>query len=795
MNKLKSIVQKMTLEEKAGLLSGSGFWHTKAVERLDIPEILLSDGPHGLRIQDGSTDHLGANESLPATCFPTAAATGCSFDRDLLREIGEAIGREARSEELAVVLGPGVNIKRSPLCGRNFEYFSEDPYLTGELASAYIEGVQSQGVGTSLKHFAANNQETARLVNNSIVDVRALREIYLSGFESAVKKSKPWTVMSSYNRLNGTYCSEDRGLLTGILRKEWGFDGAVVTDWGGVSSRVDALSAGTDLEMPHLSDYNDRQILEAVQKGRIKEEVLDTAAENVLRLISRCRDNENQGHPPYLFTPEQHHQLAQRASAASAVLLKNKNSVLPIRSGSEITVLGQLASSCRYQGTGSSRIHPYYLDTPLESLKAAGFQIRYEEGYLLSDEKGKKEEDLLSRALDAAESSQTVLIYAGLPEEWESEGYDRTHLELPENQNRLIEAVSAKHQNVIVVLMCGAPVLIPWKDRVNGILLMYLGGQAAGSACAALVSGESTPGGKLAETWPLALEDTPCCRYFAADTRNTQYRESIFVGYRWYDTARRPVQFPFGYGLSYTTFEVEAQYISDRTYAEGRKIYVHASVKNIGDLPGSEVIQLYIGKKESKIMRARKELKGFEKVSLNPGETKEVEFVLDGRSFSYYHPLEDQWCIEGGTYEICIGTSVDDIVHTYEVEAEGDEKEQTLAEMIKEAPVYFSLPDHGIWEIPEDEFCHVFGRELPLYEGPGCYTIDTPIGELNRRTYGHKTYQKILGQLETALGGKESSLYQMIVTGIDQTPLRSLLMSGVLDDESLHQLIEELNHK
>lgn len=792
---MKHIISRLTLEEKASLCSGADFWYTKEIPRMEIPKIMFSDGPHGLRVQPQEADHLGINDSMPATCFPAASAVGCSFDKELMKEIGQAVGREALVQGVSVVLGPGVNIKRNPLCGRNFEYISEDPYLAGILAASFIQGLQSQGVGASLKHFAANNQETARLINNSIIDARALREIYLAGFELAVKQSRPWTVMCSYNRLNGVYASENKYLLTEILRNEWGFTGAVITDWAAVSDRVRALKAGVDLEMPFLGEYNDLKIIESVRQGLLEENTLHGAVRNVLNLVTKCvqKNNNPKVEENTMFC--QHDSLACKAAARSAVLLKNENHVLPIHQGHKTAVLGQLAVNPRYQGAGSSKINPYKLNTPLEALEQCGLDIQYSEGYLLSNQTDDTEADLIKQAVETVKECSNVLIFAGLPDEWESEGYDRSHLNLPDNQNHLIEAVASVHDKVTVILMCGAPVIFSWKDKVQSILLMYLGGQAVGTACAKLLTGEETPGGKLAETWPLDLADTPNYNYYATDPLNTQYRESIFVGYRWYDTAKRVTAFPFGFGLSYTEFEWKDFKISRNTFAKNEKLTVSVEVKNIGAFRGSEVVQVYISKKASGIIRPSKELKAFEKVFLAPGESGVVTLTLDDRSFSYYNPVEKDWCIEGGKFEILIGNSSDHILQTLTVDAEGDHKETRLQEIYKMVPVYSALPEHGTFCITEEEFRALYMENLPMTEkNDKEYTADSLAGCLKETELGLGYYKTILERLELTLGGKESSLYKLICTGIEQVPLRSLIISGGLDYPELFHMIDQLNN-
>lgn len=642
----------MTLKEKASLCSGADTWHTKAVGRLNLPAIMLADGPHGLRKQVGRMDNMGVNISAPATCFPAAATTANSFDRELLREIGAAIGAEALKERVSVVLGPGVNIKRSPLCGRNFEYFSEDPYVAGELGAAITEGIQSRGVGTSLKHFAANNQEQYRMIGNSAIDERALREIYLAAFEKIVKKAKPRTVMCSYNKVNGVFASENKELLTDILRDEWGFDGVVISDWNAVNDRVEGIRAGLDLEMPASGGFNDRILARAVRRGELDGEILDRTAR---RLVELVLDSLDAMKTDFSIDLEAHHKLARKAQAESAVLLKNENAVLPLKKGGKIAVIGDFAKEKpRYQGAGSSRINPLKLDNTYDELIKLGFEATYCGGSDIEEIK------------KLAASAETVLVFAGLPDEYESEGFDRVTLDLPEAHNAMIEAAVSANPNVVVILQCGAPVLMPWSGTVKGILLAYLGGQAGGGGIADLLAGVKNPCGKLAETFPLAIEDTPCYGNFSNGDLSVEYRESIFVGYRHYNTFNKPVAFPFGFGLSYTGFE----YSDFSAGAESASV----TVKNTGSVAGAEIVQLYISAPEtSKVYRAARELKGFEKVFLEPGESRTITFALEARSFEYYNRKKGNWDTERGEYTISVGASSADIRASASVNVAGSE--------------------------------------------------------------------------------------------------------------------------
>lgn len=651
---VKTIVKQMTLEEKAGMCSGKDFWHLKSVERLGIPEVMVSDGPHGLRKQDKEADHLGANESIKAVCFPTACATACSFDRELLETLGETLGEECQAENLSVILGPAVNIKRSPLCGRNFEYFSEDPYLASQMAAAHIKGVQSKNVGTSIKHFAANNQEHRRMSCSSEIDERTFREIYLAAFETAVKEGRPDTVMCSYNKINGSFASENHRLLTEILRDEWGFEGYVMSDWGAVNDRVKGLEAGLDLEMPASGGHTDAEIVEAVRSGELKEEVLDTAVERILNIIFKFTDNRQPGN----FNREEDHKLAGKIARESMVLLKN-DGILPLKeNGQKIAFIGKFAEKPRFQGGGSSHINSFKVTGALEAVKKYA-DVSYAQGYDVKEDKA--DEAMFAEAVAAAENSDIAVIFAGLPDAFESEGYDREHMRMPECQNRLIAEIVKVQPNTVVVLHNGSPVEMPWADEVRGILESYLCGQAVGEAQVDLFFGRANPCGKLAETIPYKLSDNPSYLNFPGDGKTVEYREGVFVGYRYYDTKEMPVRYPFGYGLSYTTFAYSDLKLSAKEIKDTDRLTVSLKVKNTGDMAGREIVQLYVADKTGVVSRPVKELKNFAKVELEPGEEKTVIMELDKRSFAWYNTEISDWYAATGTYEILVGSSSRDI--------------------------------------------------------------------------------------------------------------------------------------
>jgi beta-glucosidase len=651
---IKSLIAQMTLEEKASLCSGLDNWHTKPIERLGIPSIRMSDGPHGLR-----KEVPNQRNSVPSTCFPTAVTTASSWDRELIKQLGQALAKECQAEEVDIILGPAINIKRSPLCGRNFEYFSEDPYLSSQLATAYIQAVQSMGVGTSLKHYAANNQEYRRFTIDETIDERTLREIYLSNFEGAVKEGKPWTVMCSYNRVNGILASENKYLLTDILKEEWGFEGFVVSDWGAVDERVEGIKAGLDLEMPSSYGIGDKKIIEAVKRGELDEKELDQTVERLLKIIFKAVDNRKRG---TTYDKQAHHKLARKIAGESMVLLKNQDNILPLKKEGTIAIIGEFAKKPRYQGGGSSHVNPTKLDNALEEIEKivqGKAKIIYEEGYKL--ETDEMNQELIEKAKEAAKKSDVAIIFAGLPDRYESEGYDRKHMKMPENHNKLIEEVSKVQPNTVVVLSNGSPVEIPWIDKVKGLLESYLGGQAGAGAVADILFGEVNPSGKLAETFPKKLSHNPSYLNFPGEGNKVEYREGVFVGYRYYDKKEIEPLFPFGYGLSYTTFEYTDISVDKKEITDKETIEVKVKVKNTGKVKGKEIVQLYVRDVESKVNRPEKELKGFEKIELEPGEEKTVTFKLDKRSFAYYNTEIRDWYVESGEFEILVGKSSKEI--------------------------------------------------------------------------------------------------------------------------------------
>lgn len=660
-DKIRELISQMTLEEKAGLCSGLDFWHTKGVERLGIPSVMVTDGPHGLRKQDGEGDHLGINVSIKAVCFPAGCATASSFDRELVTKLGETIGEECQAENVSTILGPAMNIKRSPLCGRNFEYYSEDPLVSTEMAGALVHGVQSKHVGTSPKHFMANNQEYHRLTSSSEMDERTMREIYLASFEGMVKKEKPWTIMNSYNKLNGTYLCENREMLTDVLRKEWGFDGYVMTDWGAMNDRVESLKAGCNLEMPASGGETDAEIVAAVKNGALEESVLDTCCEEFLNIVFRYEENRDSA---AVFDREQDHETARRIEEECIVLLKNENDTLPLPPDKKVAFIGKYASAPRYQGGGSSHINSFKVESAIDAAAAFDYiekeNITYAQGF--DDIEDKADEKLTAEAVEAAKSADAAVIFAGLPDNFESEGYDRKHMRMPDCQNALIEAVAEVQPNTIVVLHNGAPVEMPWIDKVKAVLEVYLGGQAVGGATVNVLYGAVNPSGRLAETFPMRVQDTPCYLNYGGEHDKSVYSEGVFTGYRYYTSKDIKVLFPFGHGLSYTEFSYSGLTVSSERIKESETLAVSVDVTNTGSRAGKEVVQLYVAPKGGTIIRPVRELRAFEKIALDPGETKTVTFTLDKRAFAYWSTEIHDWHVESGEYEIQIGKNAQEIV-------------------------------------------------------------------------------------------------------------------------------------
>ncbi len=701
------ILSKMTLEEKAGLCSGKDYWHTESVNHVGIPSIMLTDGPHGIRkrVEKKSKDEKMSLKGVPAICYPTASATACSWDTDLIYKMGEALGDECLKEQVSVLLGPGTNIKRSPLCGRNFEYFSEDPLLAGEMAASFINGVQSKGVGTSLKHYAVNNQETRRMTVNAVVDERTLREIYLAPFETAVKKAQPWTIMAAYNRLNGTYCAENKWLLTDVLRNEWGYQGIVVTDWGAENDRVQGLLAGQELEMPSSNGEGNKQIVAAVKQGLVEESYLD---ELVDRLIDMALTGEKV-RGTYTYDAEAHHKLAREIAGQCMVLMKNDGDILPLSKKAKLTVIGEMAKKPRYQGAGSSLINPIQLDSAFETLVKMGVEFQYAPGYSTAKKNRTSDDTFVSEAVSKAKNAEAVFLFIGLTDDFETEGNDRKHMGLPPLHNRLVNEVLKVNKNVVVVLSGGSAVEMPWADEVPAILNEFLTGQASGSAVCDVLFGDVNPSGKLAETYPYALTDNSSANYFPGTPVSVEYRESVYVGYRYYDKAQKAVRFPFGHGLSYTTFEYSDLKVSADKLKDTETVTVSFTVKNTGKADGAEAAQVYVSDTESTIFRPEKELKGFKKVFLKAGESKKVEITLDKRAFAYYNVNIHDWHVESGEYKILVGASSRDIRLETAVQVEST-VDAVVPDYRESAPDYYT---GEIMHIDDAAFTAVLGCELP----------------------------------------------------------------------------------
>ena len=706
------LIKKLDLEQKCALLSGETVFTTRDFSEKGIPAITLSDGPNGVRKQAGAADHLGLNPSVPATCFPTAATVACSWDPALGEQIGQAMGEEAAAQEVAVLLGPGLNTKRSPLCGRNFEYFSEDPYLSGKMAASYVRGIQSNGISACPKHFAVNSQELRRMASDSVVDERTLRELYLTGFEIVVKEAKPKTIMSSYNLINGTYANENRHLLMDILRGEWGFDGAVVTDWGGSNDHALGVQNGSTLEMPAPGGDAVRELMQAVQSGKITEADVDARLDELLTLVFDTHAAV-QSHSR-TFDADAHHALARRAAAESIVLLKNENDLLPLAEGAKVAVIGDFAQTPRYQGAGSSAVNSIKVDTFLDCLKESGLaSVGFAPGF---DRQGKPDAAKQAEAVALAQKAEVVLLCLGLDEIKESEGLDRGDMRLADNQIELLKAVQQANPNTVVVLSAGASLETPWLKHCRTLVYGALGGQAGAGAMLDVLTGKVNPSGKLAETWVNAYADTPAKDNFAGPGRMVQYREGLYVGYRYYQTAGVPVAFPFGYGLSYTSFA----YSNLQAASNG----VTLTVTNTGKRAGAEIVQLYAAKPGAEVFRPAQELKGFAKVQLQPGESKTVTIPLDDKAFRYWNTKTDSWEVEGGSYELRVGASSADIRLTAVVEVAGTGAPNPYAG--KHLPHYTS---GKVQSVPDDEWATLLGR--PVQQGKVKIDRNMTLGELN----------------------------------------------------------------
>lgn len=775
--KHQDIISRLSLEDKARLCSGKDYWHMEGIPQNGLPDIMLCDGPHGLRQKDPDNKKVGLGNSYPATCFPTAATTACSWDTDMIQEMGEALGDECAAQKVSVLLGPGVNMKRSPLCGRNFEYFSEDPVLAGELGAHFVNGVQSKGIGTSLKHFAVNSQETRRMVINEVVDERTLREIYFPAFETTVKKAQPWTVMNSYNRINGVYSSENAWLQEEVLRGEWGFQGLIVTDWGASVDRVTGIETGTDLEMPTSGDYNEKKIIEAVRNGILSEEKLDKCLDNIIELLIKSKQTLEENETSS-FDKEAHHALARKIAANSAVLLKNEEKLLPLPKNKTVAVIGQMAKEPRYQGAGSSLINPTKLDNALDSFREAGYSATFSQGY---DKKTSAVNSaMIAEAAAAAKNADVAVVFAGLTEDFESEGFDRSHMAMPESHNALIEAVAAANPNTVVVLSGGAAVEMPWLDRVKAVLHSYLGGQASGSAAVEVLSGAVNPSGHLAETYPYSLNDNPTAHYYPGNKVTTEHREGIYIGYRYYDTAGKPVQFPFGYGLSYTEFAYSDLKLSKTSMKDTDTLTVTFKVKNIGETDGAAVAQLYVADQESTIFRPAKELKAFKKVFLKAGEEKEISLKLDKRAFAYYNVELGDWHVESGNFDIMIGANVSDIAlqGTVKVKSTVD---APVPDYRESAPLYYSAK---VENVPDAQFEAILGHAIPATFRPAGtkLTILNTLEDAEDGKWGGRINRMVKGIMNFALkmgvAGEDtnSAMMQAMIT---QIPIRNFISMSV----------------
>ena len=756
---IKAIISKMTLEDKISLCTGANFWSTKKMDKYGIPAIKMCDGPHGVRCQNDATDMIGINKSEPATCFPPAVTAGATWNRDLYRKEGEAIGKEAAALGVSVVLGPGCNIKRNPLGGRSFEYISEDPYVAGKMAAEFISGLEGTGVGTSLKHFAVNSQEYKRMNGDSRIDERAYREIYLAPFETAVKEGHPSTVMCSYNKINGTHASDNKELLTDILRGEWGFDGLVVTDWGALNDRMEAFKAGCDLNMPGGGSYMEKAALEAVKNGELDEAFIDASVERILRLVERGSVVKGD-----LVDFETHHRLSREIATEGTVLLKNEGGILPLKEN-EAALIGYMADHLRYQGSGSSHINPTKIVTISEAMP---------EALLCStaDENGNVTDEEIREAVSAAEKRNVAIIVAGLPDSYESEAFDREHMRLPEGHLRLIEAVSAVNPNTVVVLLGGSAMEIPFADNVKAILYAGLPGQAGGEAIADLLTGRANPSGKLTESWPISYDDVVSKDCFGV--RDPEYKESIYVGYRYYDKAKKEVRYPFGHGLSYTEFAYRNLTVN------GREVSV--DIENVGKVMGKEVAELYIAPKTEGIFRPVRELRGFDKVELMPGERKTVKFTLDDRSFAVW---SDGWKIPGGEYEIQVGASSRDIrlTHTVNVAGEKASAAEWQAGSWYENPK--GLPTREVWE-------KLMGKSVPISVDPkkGEFTIDNSCFEMKDHSFMMKIQYLVTKSIVSkGIEGKKdmsNPTYKMMITSAVDCPMRAAVInSGGMMAESL----------
>ena len=774
----KTLIFSMTLEEKCSLLSGGTQFTSKAIPRLGIPSIYLSDGPNGVRRQAGDADHLGLNPSLPATCWPSMSTLSNSWDMKLLEEVGRYLGAEAKACRVNVLLGPGLNLKRSPLCGRNFEYFSEDPCLAGKLAAAYIRGVQSNGIAACPKHFAVNSQETLRMHSDSVLDERTLRELYLTGFEIAVKEGKPKSIMSSYNRVNGVYASENRYLLREILVDEWGFDGFVVTDWGGGNDRPAGVQAGGHLEMPGTGGSSDREAVQAVRQGRLDEAALDRIVEEYLQAAGEIAIPDD---APDRFDETAHHDFARAAAGSAIVLLKNEGGLLPLAQGTKVAVIGDFAKTPRFQGAGSSAVNPTRVDNALDCLRFSGLEIvGYAPGFLRH---GGEDKDRLAAAVALAERADVVLLFLGLDELAETEGMDRADMKLRFNQIETLHAVSQVNPKVVAVFSGGAPVECPWLDRCRAMVHGGLGGQAGAGALADVLTGRVNPSGKLAETWPLSYGDTPAFRYFPGKERTAEYREGLYIGYRYYDTADISVRFPFGFGLSYTSFAY-----SDLSVSQAA---VSFTLTNTGDTAGAEIAQVYVSRRDGMVFRPARELKGFAKVHLQPGESQTVVIPLDDKAFRYFNLQTGRWEVEGGAYELQVGASSRDIRLAGTIQIAGTDAPAPYD--LTRLPSYVS---GRVADVGDAEFSALLGRTIPQagWDRSAPLELNDTFAQLcyAKSRIGRLVYRILKGQVDRATAGGAPDLNALFRLNM---PFRGVakMTGGAVDMAMAAALVELFN--
>lgn len=782
------IVNKMSLEQKAAFVSGFDYWHLEEAPELGLPKIMVTDGPHGLRKQNPNGDSVGLGNSYPATCFPTAATSSCSWDEELLRKEGEALGEECLQEEVSVILGPGTNIKRAPVCGRNFEYFSEDPYLAGKCSANIINGVQSKGIGTSLKHFACNSQEAYRMVINEVIDERAMREIYLTAFEIAIKEAQPWTVMNSYNRINGVYASQNGWLQQQVARGEWGFQGLFVTDWGSSVDRIPGLENGTDLEMPSSGDLNTQRIIAAVKEGKLDENVLNERVDNVVNLILKAKKTLDEGKKTY--DVDTHHDLACRVAEGSIQLLKNDDGLLPLKKGQKVAVIGEMAKAPRYQGAGSSVINPTKMENAYDNLVELGVDVTYAQGY----KKGTEQVDdaLVAEALAAAKAADVAVVFAGLTEEFEGEGYDRANIEMPANHNQLIEQVAAANPNTVVVLAGGSVIHMPWLNSAKALLNSGLSGQAGGKAVARILTGAVCPSGKTSETYPLSFEDNPTYGNYPGQPVVSEHKESVYIGYRYYDTAEKEVLFPFGYGLSYTTFEYSDLELSSSNIKDTDDLTVTFKIKNTGDVDGAEIAEIYVADQESTIFRPKKELRAFKKVFLKAGEEKEVSVTLSKRAFAFYNVELQDWQVETGLFDIMVGASSRDIRLTKAVNIISD-CTAAVPDYRKTAPAYYTA---DLAAMDDAQWTAVYGKELPARERDTTKPIDlyNCLDDASHTKWGGKIC-RLISKVVGKFGSAENGDGQMLAAMATQIPIRNFIaMSmGVFSPKMAEGLLMILN--